>query len=372
MSSAGRTMPLFHSGARRRALMFLLLAASVMVPALAGAQATGGVRRRACADCEAEARRERALQRLDSLRTEFEHEKLTATQRRALEREVVVALRELESAARDMTLEQHMARAQALAATPRVAYSYTQRQPHGYLGVTFDGPNTEELRNDQRFIRFLAYPRIQLVEPSSPADRAGIRIGDTLVAMNGVDVQENEISLTKMLVPDEPLAVKLRRDGLTHDLRVVVGRAPQYVVQRWSPGPAVAAEAQGAIGERTPQPTRVTVGVAPAPQAREPRPAMTSVWVFTDGVAGAKVETVTPGLGKALGVAGGVLVTRAGPGTPAQRAGLSDGDIIVRAAGQRVNSVRELRVALDQHDHGDGVKLVILRERKQKEVTLRQ
>jgi predicted metalloprotease with PDZ domain len=351
--------------------MFLLLLASVMVPALAGAQTAGGVRRRACADCEAEARRERALLRLDSLRTEFEHEKLTETQRKALEREVVVALRELESAARDMTLEQNMARAQALAATPRVAYSYT-RSPHGYLGVTFDGPNTEELRNEQRFIRFLAYPRIQLVEPSSPAERAGIRIGDTLVAMGGIDVQEHEISLTKMLVPDEPLAVKLRRDGLTHDLRVIVGRAPQYVVQRWAPGAAVAAEAPGAIGERAPQPARVTVGAVPSQAARTPRPGMTSVWVFTDGVAGAKVETVTEGLGKALGVDGGVLVTRASPGTPAARAGLRDGDVVIRAAGQRVNSVQQLRVALDQHDHGDGVKLVILRERKQREVTLRQ
>jgi predicted metalloprotease with PDZ domain len=372
MSSAVRTMPVFHRGARRRALMVLLLLASVMAPALAGAQASAGVRRRSCADCEAEARRERALQRLDSLRTEFEHVKLNETQRRALEREVVVVLRELESAARDMTLEQNMTRAQALAATPRVAYSYTQRRPHGYLGVTFDGPSTEELRNDQRFIRFLAYPRIQLVEPSSPAERAGIRIGDTLVAMNGVDVQENEISLTKMLVPDEPLAVKLRRDGLTHDLRVIVGRAPQYVVQRWTPGAAVAAEAPGAIGERTPPPTRVTVGVAPSPPRTAAGPAMRSVWIFNDGVAGAKVETVTPGLGKALGVEGGVLVTRAGPGTPAARAGLQDGDVVIRAAGQRVNSVQQLRVALDQHDHGDGVKLVILRERKQREVTLRQ
>ena len=99
---------------------------------------------------------------------------------------------------------------------------------------------------------------------------------------------------------------------------------------------------------------------------------MTSVWVFTDGVAGAKVETVTEGLGKALGVEGGVLVTRAGPGTPAARAGLRDGDVVIRAAGQQVNSVQQLRAALDRHDHGEGVKLLILRERKQKEVTLRQ
>ncbi len=365
-------MHAFHHGARRQALILLLVAAAALVPTAADAQATGRTpRRAACADCEAEVRRERALLRLDSLRWEFEHEKLTDVQRERLRKEFAVAMRELQSAIGDLRVEMgdlERAHVEAIAA-PRATYTYTRMPPHGYLGVTFDGPSIEELRGNQRMIRFLAYPRIQLVEPSSPAERAGIMIGDTLIAMNGVDVLEREISLTKMLVPDEPLAVKLRREGGTRDVRVVVGRPPAYIVQRRAaPEALVAAEAQGGVASVRATAPRPPVGTTPTPAPS----AVTSVWVVSDGIAGAKVETVTEGLGKALGVRSGVLVTRAGPGTMALRSGLRDGDIIVSAGGRSVKTVGELRLALQQHDRGEGVKLVILRERKEREVMLRQ
>lgn len=354
------------SGARRRGFLLLLLA-SVVVPAVATAQSAG--RRRACTDCESDARRLEALQRLDSLRWEFEHEKLSEAQRERLRREMGVAIRELQSAIGDLRTEMgdlDRAKVEAIAATPRMTYAYTVRQ-HGYLGVSFDGPNAEDLRGGERIIRFFAYPKIALVEPSSPAERAGIRAGDTLLAMNGLDVVEKEISLTRMLVPDEALAVRLRREGAVRDVKVTVGRPPAYVQNRWT-SPVMAAEAPGAVARvgATP-PVR-----APGAVSALPKTAVTSVWVYSDGVAGAKVETVTDGLARALGVDGGVLILRAGPGTPALRAGLRDGDVIVRAGGMRVSTVRELREALHRHDEGDGVKLVILRERKQREVTLKQ
>lgn len=355
--------------ARRRGLMLLLLA-SVVIPAVAGAQSAqaGPSRRRTpCADCESETRRLKALERLDSLRWEFEHEKLSDAQRERLRGEMAGAIRDLQLAIGDLRTEMgDLERAQVEAIAPaRMAYTISVRQ-HGYLGVSFDGPNAEEIRGNERIIRFFAYPKIALVEPSSPAERAGIRAGDTLIAMNGLDVVDKEISLTKMLVPDEALAVKLRREGAVRDVKVTIGRPPAYVQSRWmAPVPAEAPTAVARV--RTAPPAR-----EPAVYMPTPRSAVTSVWVYNDGVAGAKVETVTEGLSKALGVDGGVLVLRAGPGTPALRAGLRDGDVIVRAGGLRVANVRELREALQRHDEGGGVKLVIVRERKQREVTLKQ
>jgi serine protease Do len=90
-----------------------------------------------------------------------------------------------------------------------------------------------------------------------------------------------------------------------------------------------------------------------------------------EGVAGALVETVSEGLGKALGVDEGVLVVRVRPGTPAYRAGLRDGDVIVRAANTRVGSVTTLRNVISTGEGSEGVKLLIKRERKEKDVTLR-
>lgn len=354
-------------GPWRRSLRLLLLLGLVgaIVPAAAWGQAGGAAKRRSpCADCESETRRSKALERLDSLRWEFEHHHLTDGERERLHREMAYAVREMQAALGDL----ERARAEVWAATPRMAYSFSTK-PRGYLGVSFDGPNTENFRGEERIIRFLAYPKISLVEPSSPAERAGIRVGDTLLAMNGTDVLEREISLSRLLVPDEQLMVRLRRDGNARDLKVTVGRAPAYVVQRVMTPPVVAPmppDAPGTVARvRTPAPPRAPGAAAvPVPSV--------SVWVYSDGVAGAKVETVTEGLGKALRVESGVLVVRAGPGTPAHRAGLRDGDVILRAGGMAVGTVRELRAALERHDDGDGVRLVIVRERKQRELILRQ
>jgi S1-C subfamily serine protease len=96
----------------------------------------------------------------------------------------------------------------------------------------------------------------------------------------------------------------------------------------------------------------------------------TSVWIVSDGMGGAKLESITEGLGKALGVSAGVLVLKVGPGTPAYKSGLRDGDVILRAAGRSVRTVRELRAAAEG-DREDGVKLVIQRDKRQRELTLR-
>jgi hypothetical protein len=100
-------MQLMSDNTWRRGALLLLLAGAVLLPAAVEAQsAQAGTRRRvACVDCEADARRERALQRLDSLRFEFEHEKLSDAQRERLRREMALAVRELQAAIGDLRVE---------------------------------------------------------------------------------------------------------------------------------------------------------------------------------------------------------------------------------------------------------------------------
>jgi C-terminal processing protease CtpA/Prc len=372
-----------HTGAStRRHILSALLAVSFLVPASASAitpqaQAGGSNVRVRCADCpssreadrESRILREKLLLRLDSLRYAFENQRLDDADRDRVRREMVLAFVALERSLGEEQMRTNAMRTSRdsmvaqFRRAPEVAIAFETRMNHGYLGVSFDGPNTEYVRDDERIIRFYQYPRIALVEPSSPADRAGIRVGDTLLTMNGIDVSANEISLTKLLVPNERVSIGLRRDGHARELRVLVGKSPEYFVRRSVPSVAVA-PAPSRVYVSTPQSRRAPEAVA-TPQATG------QVWVFNQGVAGARVETVTEGLGKALGVESGVLVVRAGSETPAFESGIRDGDVIVRADGKRVASVRDLIAILQDMSSHEGVKLLVIRERRQREVTLR-
>jgi S1-C subfamily serine protease len=240
--------------------------------------------------------------------------------------------------------------------------------PRGYLGVSFDGPSVDEMRSGgERIIRFLEYPRITLVEPSSPAERAGILEGDTLLAFNGADVRGREISLTKLLVPKRQIVMRVRRDGDAKDFRVSVAEAPGYVIRRRSPLAMAPEPMRLDLPRRMPMP--------PSPVASTPEPSYwppgTAVWVFNEGIGGAKLEDVTEGLGRAFGTRSGVLVLKVTPGTPAYESGLREGDVILRAVGRDVASVRELRGVLMDREPDEGAKVVVLRDRKKRELTLR-
>jgi C-terminal processing protease CtpA/Prc len=328
--------------------------------------------------------REKLILRIDSLRWEIENRRLEPAERERIARELTSTVLAL-----DAELDEHRAATMAYAdeatrapAAMATTVRRTGFRSRGYLGVTFDGPSVECERCEERVIRFLQYPRIALVEPASPADKAGVLEGDTLVAFNGDDVRMREVSLTKLLIPDTKLTMRVRRDGNAKDIKVTVGEAPQYLVTRVWPRTPMPGQAPAAVAMPVePGQVRVYTVPPPAPSAAVAGRAMTvpptppaaaRAWVFFDGIGGARMETLSEGLAKAVGVQSGVLVLRASPGTPAFKSGLRDGDVIVRVGGRNVASTREMRIALEEDESSDdGVKLVILREKKTKELTLR-
>jgi C-terminal processing protease CtpA/Prc len=374
-------MSLIDRGAMtRRWMMAGTFAALMVAPPLSAQTPRASAARVRCVNCDSvelavkpARERQRVLAvKLDSLRDELMHKRLSDAQREALLAEMTLALRALQDAlgeraaysssssesARRALTETRMLRAAPVASGFR--YTIEENCTQGYLGVSFDGVNSDECRGDERIIRFYQYPRIALVEPASPAERAGIRLGDTLIALNDIDVVSGEISLTKILVPDKRLNVLVKRDGDNRLLPVTVGRAPEYVVARLAPTPLPPGEYRGAmIVESQPSRRRTSVNVRGGVG-----------FVFANGIGGARVEPISEGLGRALGVSSGVLVMSAPVGSPAHKAGLRDGDVIRRAAGEPVTTVRELREILAK-SAGDGVRIQIRRERRNRELTLR-
>jgi Do/DeqQ family serine protease len=84
-------------------------------------------------------------------------------------------------------------------------------------------------------------------------------------------------------------------------------------------------------------------------------------------------QNLTPELVKALGLkenTHGALVAKVGPGTPAEAAGLNDGDVVTQANGKSIRDMPELRNLIGLLKVGDKVELTVLRDGATKQVTV--
>ena len=108
-------------------------------------------------------------------------------------------------------------------------------------------------------------------------------------------------------------------------------------------------------------------------------PAATVTSVADDLIAGKPVQhaylgirygTLTPEIAQQYDIKSdhGLIVLEVEPGTPAEQAGLTPGDVIVSVDGDEMNQVEDLIATLHQHAPGDTVPLVI--ERNKTEQTL--
>jgi membrane-associated protease RseP (regulator of RpoE activity) len=229
----------------------------------------------------------------------------------------------------------------------------------GWIGIVVSGAPTQiRVENNEMFLRYLIYPEIASVDPSSPAQRAGLAPGDTLMAYNGRDVRREEISMTHLLVPRATVKVRVRREGKVKELPVVVAEAPPRIKRRReeemrdASAPMIAMPPAPMV-PRTPvvaPAPRAYVSVAPpghpmrSVQAIAPLPPVFGVTL--NGVAGAEVATVSEAMKRNLGLPAGVLVTTVPIGSLAGESGLQEGDVILRVGDQPVTVVYELRDAV--------------------------
>lgn len=89
------------------------------------------------------------------------------------------------------------------------------------------------------------------------------------------------------------------------------------------------------------------------------------------GFLGVAIQEVTPDLAKAfeLPETVGALVTSVQPNTPAAKAGLQEGDIIVEVNGKKANDSQHARLMISQNLPGSEIKLAIYRDGREKTVT---
>ncbi len=395
----------------RAAILASLALACVAVSTTAGAQERVDVRTRSprAEGGDVELRVRQLQLRADSLARLFEDEDISQAQRRsvadALDRtiaQVVQLLARSEDGGalsvrvtNDPEMRSLVAKlrggGQAEAMARALGQVSTVAAPKGWMGLVLGGPGVPpRIANGELLLRYFSYPSVVSVDPGSPAQRAGLAPNDTLLAYDGRDLLDREISMTRLLRPNARVLVRFRRDGRTREVPVTVAKAPARIVIRRDalneitiplqmlgegPGGGVFVHT-GPEAMLAPAAPKQLWRPAPATPAAGVAPAIPGAGGFgfpASGVAGAELATLTEGFAKMSGVKQGVLVTRVPTGTPAGDAGLLSADVIVRVANQAVASVDDVRElvgsAVENGSHS--VELQIVRERRTRQIVLR-
>ena len=366
-----------HQSARPLAAL-LALALALPAGAQSGtAQVRTEITTRRAPRAEGDSALRRLRARADSLARLYAGEdELSAAERQRVGEELDRTMRELErtlDATGHVTFRVQLAPmedARAAAAMARTLMpAGATSGPRGWLGIVVNGLAREpRVEGGELIVHYLTYPMILSVEPSSPAERAGLVPGDTLLAYDGRDVRDVDISMTRLLKPNARVLVRVGREGRVRDVPVTIADAPSRIVLRREDmdgavsvmrSSEMIAVAPGFPRAPLPAMRRAMVGAA-APAA--PQAAAAAV----GGVAGAQMGNLTPDWARLMGVARGVLVLRAPAGSPAAESGLRDADVIVRAAGRDVHTLAELRdlIAAVAGNGERSMTIELVRERK--------
>lgn len=214
--------------------------------------------------------------------------------------------------------------------------------PAGFLGIGVRDVSPEE-------VKLFNLPSedgalITVVKPDSPADRAGLRLGDVIVRFAGKPVKD-----ARSLVDD------VTATAAGH-------RVP---IQLWRAGHVETVSLTTA--SRPPLDRSENAPPLQMPPADIPEPML--VWRNT--VLGTECEPLSAQLAAYFGVQNGILVRFVVPGSLAGEAGLRAGDVIVAAADHVITSSRDLTVAIGQATSIDSRVLTIAIVRAQKAMTLR-
>lgn len=160
------------------------------------------------------------------------------------------------------------------------------------------------------------------VLPDYPAQKAGMQEGDIIVAVNGVKVKDQnqlvkEVSAVK---PGQTAEVEILRDGKSQTLKIVTASRPDSIAAEGSP----AATQENAMG--------------------------------------ARVSELTPELRQQYRLSDadkGLLVAAVENRSPAQKAGLQQGDLIMEINRTAVDASADLKVAWDKLKKGESLDMLI-------------
>ena len=231
---------------------------------------------------------------------------------------------------------------------------------------SFLGVQTIEVNRDNfakfglRDVRGVA---VEKVMEGSPAQAAGLQAGDVIIRFNGQEVGSSRMltRLVNEVSPDHSARVTVIRGGTERELNVTVGKRP---IPKFD---------EGSFNFKFPDnfpnveiPDIQIPRVAPMPRidAMPPMANFDRNFDFNFGnrrQIGVSLTPLTKQLADHFGVSGGSMISEVRENSPAAKAGLRAGDIIVEIDGKAVKGDGDLIRSMGEKKDGD-VTLTIVRD----------
>jgi len=232
------------------------------------------------------------------------------------------------------------------------------RVERGWLGVSIE-------ENEEGKVRIIA------IEKESPAELAKLKEGDMVLK-----IEREEVTSTKMLAkeirkrkPGKTITLKIERNGKEIDVKVKLGEYSEKNVriELESKFPRLF------IAPKPPKPP----GIPKLPEIRKlpkppepPEPRLFSWGLEHRKYIGIYLEEINRELSEYFGVkeGRGLLVAKITKDSPAEKAGLKVGDVIIKADGIRTEQARDLTGVIQDKEKGERIKLELLRNKKVRSV----
>jgi len=225
----------------------------------------------------------------------------------------------------------------------------------GWLGIEL-GEVTAEKAKDLK----LAAVRgviVDDVEPDSPAAKTGIKEKDVITQYDGQPV-EGTVQFRRLIRETPPgryITFEISRGGSTQTISVQLGDRSAYFEKKMK---GKMRDFGGAYSLSMPKVKEIP-DVPDVIDARTP-------------VLGINAEDLTDQLGSYFGAPknAGILVREVRPGTPADKAGLKAGDVIIKIEGKEVRTLADLRARLRDKNNQASVNMGVLRKGSEIAVTV--
>lgn len=188
---------------------------------------------------------------------------------------------------------------------------------------------------------------ITRVEPGSPAEKAGLKVGDVVLEYQGQRVEGTEqfVRLVRETPPGRNVQMVISRNGTTSKVTAQIGTRQAIMIPR--EGDWVRVMPRGEFPE---------IVIPDVPKA---------LMAWRSARLGIEAESIDSQLAEFFGVKEGVLVRSVIKDSAADRAGIRAGDVIVRVNDTKVATARDISAALRGLADKKTIPIVVVREKRE-------